>query len=71
MQSQREPLEDGINKEPSLNIVTQDAKTCDHKFVLRGLHDMYCEKCSWGLIIGGLSDFNKLVKMYERSHGRN
>lgn len=71
MQSQREPLEDGINKEPSLNIVTQDAKTCDHSFVLRGLHDMYCDKCGWGLIISGLSDYKKLVKLYKGSHGKN
>lgn len=71
MQSQREPLEDGINKEPSLNITTQDARTCDHDFVLRGLHDMYCTKCGWGLVIGGLSDYEKLVKLYKGSHGKN
>lgn len=67
MPSQLEPLEDGVNKEPSLNIVTQDAKSCHHKFLLKGLHDMYCDKCGWGILISGLKDYEKIVSMYEKA----
>ena len=58
------PQEEFVNSERSLDITISDSTKCKHELLMRGIHEVYCTKCDWGIYVGGIEDYEKLRKWY-------